>query len=263
MKLFSLRRAPLAAAFLAAVLLCAPSPGSAAEPDQGLIERLHFDLFFGPLPVGRAVISEYYLDSPAGDLRNYVFKAESYAVVDVVYKVRDHVESVLDNTDGRSLWYLKSILDDGERVTSQTRFNWKKSIARKITGGKVDSRVFLPAGVLDPLSVLYQVREFSLSGFGVRNMLVTDGRSLENAIFQVEKREKVRVPTGEFNAFKVKVDLFNVESPLNTGGENNFTVWVAPEHGNMPVKIAAPIDLGPFNGVLNAALIKVEKHPRE
>jgi hypothetical protein len=262
MTLSRLRRLPLTAALLAAMIFC-PPPCGAAEADQGLVERLHYDLFFGPLPVGRAVISEYALVSPAGELSNYVFEAESYAVVDVVYKVRDHVESVHDRTGGRSLWYLKSILAEDGRVTSQTRFNWKKAIARRIIGGEVESRVFLPEGVLDPLSVMYKVREFSLSGFGVHEMLVTDGKSLEKALFQVEKREKIKAPTGKYNAFKVRVDLFSVESPLNTGGENHFTVWVAPEHGNLPVKIAAPIDLGPFNGVLNAALVRAESHPLE
>jgi hypothetical protein len=257
-----IRHTALLFALLAAVVL-APAEAATGDPEPGLIERLRYELFFGPLPVGEASLSAYEIPSPVGDLRHFVLKADSYLAVDMIFKVRDRAESVYDESGGRSLWYLKSFLEDGRMRALQTRFNWRNSLARRIVDGEVLGRAFLPPRTLDPLSAMYQVRENEIRGFGVKSQWITDGLSVGNSLFEFTEEDTVRVPYGTFRAYAVDINLVNVESPLHTGAENRFTVWVAPSKSNLPVKIVAPVDLGPFNGVLNALLVEVEPSPPE
>lgn len=248
---------------LAAIVLAAPLAATAAGQDRGLIERLHYDLFFGPLPVGQARIAAFALESPAGNLRHVLFEADSFALVDLVLKVRDRAESVYDQNSGRSLWYMKSLIQDGRLTARQTRFNWKRSVARQISGGQAASRVRMPPGTLDPLAVLFAMRGLALGPGMALEKTVTDGKALAEARFKAMTQEQVQVPAGTYKALAVQVDLDGVEAPLHTAGTNRFTVWIAPGRGNLPVKITAPIDLGPFSGTLHAVLARVETRPQE
>jgi hypothetical protein len=257
-----LRRAAALTLF-AAFVLAAPLAATADDQDHGLIERLSYDLFFGPLPVGQARIASFALQSPVGDLRHVVFEAESFALVDMVIKVRDRAESVYDQSQGRSLWYMKSLMQEGQLAARQTRFNWNHSVARQIISGQATARVRMPAGTLDPLAVLFAIRGLELPPGEVRQKMVTDGATLASARFDTGAQEEIQVPAGTFTTLAVQVDLDEVEAPLHTAGTNRFTVWVAPGAGNLPVKITAPIDLGPFSGTLHALLVRAETHPLE
>lgn len=262
----SLNRSSLGATtsvLLLAVFLVFGLDALAVEHDPGLLERLDYDLFFGPLPVGEASISAYRMSLPEGDYSHLVLKADSYPLVDAVFKVRDRAQSVLDPGAGRSLWYIKSVIDDGYWKSKETRFHWKTSTSRQIVNAETASRVSLPPGTFDPLSVLYTLREMYIRGFGVQKAWITDGKSVGEALFQVLKREKVRVPAGDYDAYVVSVEMFGVEPPMRTGEDHSFKVWIAPDQGNLPVKVLTSIDLGPFHGILNAVLVRVERHRNE
>ena len=59
---------------------------------------------------------------------------------------------------------------------------------------------------------------------------------------------------GEFEAFRVEVELKNMDGVFRTGKKGKFTIWAAPKHGNMPVKIQCALAVGPFTGTMTAIL---------
>lgn len=249
----------LAVALLAAFVLASAPNVSAAEPEEApdYSERLNFTLYLGLVPVGEASLSQYEVLSPLGAIRHFRIEADSFLAVDMVYKVRDRAEGVMDFSRGRSLWYVKSVLDNGGKV-QETRFDWRTSTARR-AGADDGKLVFLPPGTLDPLSVFYHLREMELHAFMVRRPWVTDGRRLEKVIVRVGQRETVRVPAGKYQAFRIDVDMNGLEGVLRTDDSDQFTIWVDPEQGNMPVKIVSNTEIGPFSGILKAVLNTVER----
>jgi len=248
----------MAALFMAACLLAAPQAALADGLDPGLVERLRFDLFFGPLAVGEAELAVFALDDPMGELRHAVFTARSYALVDAVLKVRDRAESLYDPGSGRVLWYLKTQIRDGRTVTRQTRFDPRGTKASQIEGAATVASVKPPLATLDPLAALLRLRGLALAPGATHRASVTDGKNLSLAVIETGEPQDVRVPAGVFSTLPVTVDMGAVEPPIRTAGTGRFTVYVEPGRGNLPVKIKTTVDMGPFSGTLVAVLTGVE-----
>jgi len=248
------------AAFLILCLALAPAQtfGETTPGDEYVrvpaSEKLTFRLQWGIIPVGRAILESRPAAGMEKDLRHLIVTSRSNDFVDLFFKVRDRIESLADLTGGRSSWYSKNIREGERERVFEVQFNEHQNIAKRLEGGLVSPPVSIPKDTLDPLSFFYHLRGRELRENATFTAWATDGKRLTLGRVTVLGKEKVRTPLGEFEAFRVEVELKNMDGVFRTGKKGRFTIWAAPKHGNMPVKIQCALAVGPFTGTMTAIL---------
>lgn len=91
--------------------------------------------------------------------------------------------------------------------------------------GKDPRRVSPGAGAQDRLSVLWH---FAFKPPAGRVTLqVADGRGVSAHVYEPAGRERIRTPAGEFHALKLE----------RRDDDRRAQVWLAPERGNVPVRL--------------------------
>jgi len=91
--------------------------------------------------------------------------------------------------------------------------------------GKDPRRASPAPGVQDRLSVMWHFA-FKLPA-GRVTLQVADGRGMSTHAYSPAGREHIRTPAGEFHALKIE----------RTDDDRRAQVWLAPERGNVPVRV--------------------------
>jgi len=210
-------------------------------------ERLSYVIKWSALPVGRAELQvldgEAEIGAPA-----YLFQVSvrSYPIVDLIYKVRDHIESYTDQFMTHALLYKKKQREGRHKRDIRVRFDWDHSRAHYYSKGKYKKSVPILPGTFDPLSVFYAFRLTSLAdGLGVEAP-VSDGKKCVIGTARVMRREKVTVEAGEFDTFLVEPDLQHVGGVFKKGKDAKLHLWVTADDRRIVVKAKSKVVVGHF-----------------
>lgn len=122
----------------------------------------------------------------------------------------------------------------------------------EISGGTdaVKSNINIPPQVQDGLSALYAVRA---SNFGPGTKLtypIIDDGALYTVTMQTTGTERVRVPAGEMNTWRLGVSI--VDAQGQSVGQN-VGIWLTNDTRKMPVKLQADLPVGSFTLALREA----------
>ena len=114
------------------------------------------------------------------------------------------------------------------RDTARAWFDWNAGSLTMQYQGKRAAQP-LPPDAQDRLSFLLALS--LLPGNTDRaSYTVADGKGLSRHVYKVEGRERIRTPAGEFDAVKVVRE--------RAGGDaETAELWLAAEHGNVPVRL--------------------------
>jgi hypothetical protein len=111
-----------------------------------------------------------------------------------------------------------------ERVESAA-FDW--AVARATTSAAGSSRDWeLRLGAQDQLSILHQIS--FLIGAPPSSLMMTNGKRFYNARIEIIGRDTVATGIGPVSALQVRSQL---------EGELRIDIWLASDHGNLPVKV--------------------------
>lgn len=105
-------------------------------------------------------------------------------------------------------------------------FDWATSRATVSADGTVREWA-LEAGAQDQLSYLHQL-SFLIADSPLPTMMVTNGRRFYSARTEIVGRETVATGLGPINALRVRSEL---------EGKSRMDVWLAPDYGNLPIKV--------------------------
>ena len=162
--------------------------------------------------------------------------ASSSSVIDVFYKVRDKVESIIDR-QAIFPWKFKKRLREGKfRRDRFTVFDPYQNLAYV----KRDT-VKIPPYVQDILSSFYYVRTLPLEvgrHFDIEN--ITDKKVYPLRVI-VHKKEKVKVPAGRFQCLVVE-PVLRGEGLFNQKG--TLTIWLTDDARKMPVMMKSEVFIG-------------------
>lgn len=117
-------------------------------------------------------------------------------------------------------------------------------------GNSFKNNVTVPAQVQDGLSALYAVRA---SAFGPNTKLtypIIDDGSIYTVTMQASGTERVRVPAGDMNAWKLGVSI--VDAQGQTVGQN-VGIWLSNDARKLPIKLQADLPVGSFTLALRDA----------
>jgi len=114
------------------------------------------------------------------------------------------------------------------RDTARAWFDWSaQSLSMQYQGKKAVEP--LPPDAQDRLSFLLALSLLPGNGDSA-SYTIADGKGLSRHAYKVEGRERIRTPAGEFDAVKVARE--------RAGGDaETAELWLAVEHGNVPVRL--------------------------
>ncbi len=221
-----------------------PHQVDAAQPAG---TRFVYYIYWAGIRAGRAVLE--YTASPQGTVVRT--RATSAAFISLFYKVDDRAQSTL-YPDGYPANYTLNIREGTHRRYRITDFaprvqgKPQKVIFNNVLEGEtVEFELEKPAH--DPLSAFY-----AMTGRDIRvgqsiYIDIFDNEKLWNTEVRVLRKERVRVPAGEFSTIVIK-PLLKSEGIFLRKGEMH--IWLTDDDRRMPVMFTSKAKIGKFRVVL-------------
>ncbi len=207
-------------------------------------EKLVFSVRYGPIRAGEATMTIEGIEVVNGDsCYHVVTTAASNDFFSAFFHVRDRVETFMD-VDWLLPRRFEKHLNEGDYHNSAVvEFDQRNHLAIYD-----DERVFemLP-GSHDVLSAFYLTR--------TRDLRVGESFDLESHVDRknypirvlVHRRERIKVPVGEF-------DCIVVEPVMRSTGlfkhKGSLTIWLTDDHRRIPVQVKSELPIGAISIVL-------------
>ncbi len=217
-------------------------------------ERLSYVLKWSVIPVGKAVFE--VLDGTAEtQTPSYLFRltVKSYPVVDLLYKVRDRIESFMDKSMTRSLLYRKKQREGRHRRDIEVRFDWEQSKAVRYNKGTEESAVHTPVDMFDPLGIFYAFRLHPITHGLHVTAPVTEGKRVVIGEARVVKRETLALGDRHFETYLIEPDLKHIGGVFEKSKDAKIQVWVTADDHRIVVKLKSKVVVGSFTGELISA----------
>lgn len=218
-------------------------------------EKLLFEVSWGIIPSGKAVLRVEAVSLKDGRA-GYHFSAEAstYPLIDLIYKVRDRVDSFTDKDLKESFLYRVEKAGRRKKL-SEVTFDLANLKAQYREGHKAREPIDIRPGSLDPLSIFYAFRLQRLSEGIELSSPVTDGKRCVTGNVKVLRKEKISVPAGSFETYLVEPDLKHVRGIFEKSPGARLFVWVTADGRAIPVRIKSKVIVGSFV----AELVSIEK----
>jgi hypothetical protein len=236
--------------------------GAPAQDDSQLagFELVH--LFPREVPFGEGEIFTYaiqygliYAGDATLEVRNVavidsvrayhvISTARTSSAFDHVFKVRDRHDSFIDYDYLFSLSFEKHIREGKFKRDEKVVFDQRNHVAIY-----PDKRVPIAPNTQDFLSALYYARTLPLEvGQAIAMANHTGGKNYPIYV-KVLRRERVKVPAGEFDCLVVEPILQTTSIFENKG---KLTIWITDDTVRMPVLLRSKVVIGAFEAVLKS-----------
>jgi len=224
-------------------------------------EKLSYVLKWSIIPVGESKLQILDGSDEIGQPA-FLFRvtARSYPAIDLIYKVRDRIESYTDRSMTHSLLYRKKQREGSYKKDALIRFDWNRQKAHYFRKGVHKKTIDLLPGTFDPLGVFYTFRLIALKAKLEVEAPVTDGKKLVIGKARVIKRERVKVVAGKFDTFLIEPDLKHIGGIFRKSKNAKLRVWVTADDRRLVVKAKSRVIVGHFTAELVSMEGVLEKH---
>lgn len=210
-------------------------------------EQLDFDVKWQFITVGFATMQIRPPEVANGRMAYHIYtEARSAPFFDSFYKVRNTNESWIDIESLCSVKFVTSINEGKAFKTETLMFNQEYSTFWIVETGKTGKTLEY---VQDILSALYYIRTFDLVVGQTYTLDAHSGDLSWPLAVKVVKREKVRVPAGEFDCFVVEPAVREGAGIFESKGR--LWVWVTADQRKVPVKMSSKIAIGSVECLLS------------
>jgi hypothetical protein len=215
--------------------------------DAGQHKRFVYQIYWLGIWAGTAVLD---LDStPEGiSIKTHAMSAP---LISLFYKVDDTAQSIL-YPDGYPKVFTLKVRQGRHKRDKVTHFGRKKKgePQRVVFNNIRDEEIteyFLDRQAYDPLSAFYAMTKWDLTAGHSSYIDIFDNEKLWNTEVKVLRREKVRVPAGEFDTIVVKPILQSEGIFPKTG---DMVIWATDDKNKLPVKLKSKASIGHFTALL-------------
>lgn len=222
----------------ALLILLLATPAFAA---QKIPEKLIYSLSWTGIPVGTAM--QEIVDE--GEFRKIVSTARSNNWLTTFFPVDDRTESILEKSGdfpGKTRNF-KMLFKEGSRVRHrEISFNPAGKVAN-FYDRKSGERLSIPleAETFDIYSSFYYVRHQSLEPGRSIYINVLDSKKLHRIEIRVLRRERIKVPAGEFDTIVIEPMV----KPVGVfEGKRGAYIWLSDDSRRIPVKAQTKVTVG-------------------
>lgn len=218
-------------------------------------EKLTFQLKWAFIKAGKTTLSVEPSQKVEGVMAHHlVMSTRTTSFVDKIYKVRNRVDSFVDNEVRHSLLFAQRQREGRTKRNIVVRFDWETEQAFYTKDEVERDPINLLPGTVDPLASFYYLRTLDLK----ENMLVerpiTDGKKNVVGWVHVWQKETITVPAGTFETYRTEPVLRDARGVFEKSSDSKMTIWVTADWRHIPVKIKSKVAVGSFV----AELIKME-----
>ena len=207
-------------------------------------ESLVFSVRYGPLRAGEVVITLAGIEEVEGDsCYHVVATAATNDFVSAFFHVRDYMESYLDMETLLPVRNQKHLLEGDYENSQGINFDQKNHIAYYSDG---DFFEMLPKSH-DVLSSFINLRMHHLApgiNFELANHVDRKNYPIQ---FNTERRERIKVPAGEFDCLVVQPVI---RTPQLFQHKGKIWIWLTDDERKIPVQMKSELTVGAFSIVL-------------
>jgi hypothetical protein len=246
--------------FIAGLAFLCPPGEAGARPKKLPFypgERLTFQVKWAFIPAAEGVL-EVMPPAEINGVKSFHFSmtARTYEVVDIFFKVRDRLDSYVDEGMGQSLLFRQR-QEGKEKRDVLVTFDWDEKEAQYSNFDEKNEPIPILPGAFDPLSVFYAFRLVPLREGGEIQVPVTDGKKCVIGKARVIRREKIKVRDIEYDTFLVEPSLEHIGGVFEHGKSSKALIWVTADEACIPVRVKSEVIVGSFV----AELVSVQGRP--
>ncbi|NIV16633.1 MAG: DUF3108 domain-containing protein [Aliifodinibius sp.] len=217
-------------------------------------EKLRFKIRYGFIKAGEATmeVKDIITIRDSVPVYHILTTAKSTKAFDLVYKVRDSVETFIDMNGLFSWKFYKRLREGGYKMDLLAEYNHRYGIAnvKKIryhsdeplrVKNKETFYLSIPPYIVDILASFYYVRTQDLRVGEPIYMTNHDNQKIYDLKVIVQKKERIKVDAGEFNCVVV-IPRLKGEAIFKQKGE--LWVWLTDDEYKIPVQMKSKVAVG-------------------
>ncbi len=229
--------------FLVAAVFIFPKSSSG----ETVHKKFVYHIFWSGIRAGDAVL-EFEINPDETSIKTH---AKSAFLISLFYKVDDRAHSVL-YPDGYPKKFSLKVRQGFHKRDKVTYFERKtKDKPQKVIYHNIrdDESVefYFDEPAYDPLSAFYAMTRWNFDIGKPVYIDIFDNKKFWRTEVQVLRKEKVRVPAGEFNTIVIKPLLKSEGIFLKAG---NIYIWATDDDRKLPVKLKSKASIGYFTALL-------------
>lgn len=235
-------------------ILCLPGRHAWSQTFQNN-ESLKFKIRWGLVPAGEVTLTVQLPTKINGIPANhFTLKAKTYPIVDLIYKLRQQIDSYTTLNVERSLLYKESKSGKSRREIV-VNFDWQNGMAQYSNFGRQREPVKLLPGTIDPLSALYFIRQQKFSLNNPIKRPVTDGKKVVMGNVTILGRETITCYGTSYDTYKLEPDMKDVRGVFKKSKNAKMFIWITADDRKLLVKLKSKVVVGSFV----AELIEVKR----
>lgn len=207
-------------------------------------EKLTYQIYWGPLVVGRATLEVAGIEKVDGhDCYYLIAEAKTTGLADWLYTVNSKTESWLDVEGLFSRKFRQNRIEGHNHRHDETVYDYerKEIVITSLTGRK-EQRFPLDQPVQDVISSLYYVRTQSLKLADKKTFIVNSGDT--NYIVNItpdQRKELWLRPTGDIQALRLEP---NPTLKIVSSNNGRMWFWVSDDRRRLPLIVASDMKIG-------------------
>lgn len=229
----ALHRLPVLFAVCAFLQPLQPQSGSAAKPATPS-EVLQYEVEWRLVRAGTARLSRI----PQGTSTQYDLHLDSAGLVSKLYRVNDNYSVTFDSNYCAAGTFMRSEEGARRRETTVTFDRERKKAVYNekdlVKNGTTHKELDIPPCVQDVVTALTRLRATKPAIGQSVTFPITDGKRIINAKIEAQEKEKVKTPTGTYDAIRYEAFLFNDQLYVRKG---RLFVWITDDDRRLPVQI--------------------------
>lgn len=217
-------------------------------------EKLEYELSWGFIPVGSAVMEVTPRNPLSIDPWQIRFSVRTNSFADKFYKVRTNVTSWVDSNFTHSIKYEKSQHEGKTRNEISVKYDYRKDEVIYLENDQPPRVLRLTEKVYDPLAIAFAFRCFPVEVGKTKLLPTCDGKKFLDVRVKVGEKKLVKVPFGSILGNDVTPDMKDISGVFKKSPKGILRVWYSSDNRKIPLKISSKVVVGSFT----AKLVKAE-----
>jgi hypothetical protein len=201
----------------------------------------------GLLSVATATISTTPQWVDGKKFYNVRVEAKSSSVLDLIWKMRDTITSTIEAKALAPTHFTFSQRENRKVIDTVAHFDraTRKWTVRRDEKRKVKNYDFdEPANTLDPITAIYLARSQDYRVGDHLYFHIFGGKYRYLLDLEVERRETIRIKSGNIDAFKIVPRIKNVAKQGYAARLNEAAIWISADERRVPVMLSSKIVFG-------------------